>query len=202
MKDWKKYLLGYCLIAVLVLPVQAQILQIGSGTSLENYAASELQRYYYQLSGKLLNIERTASANLKSDFILTTLDNPLVDDWQKKGILKLKEKPGEQGYILQTVKNAGRHTLLIAGTDPCGLLYGVYGLLEDHLGVRFYMSGDILPEKRMRGHLPVINDVRTPQMRIRGFLPWTNFPQSATIYSWNDWRYIIDQAAKMRMNLL
>ena len=78
MKDWKKYLLGYCLIAVLVLPVQAQILQIGSGTSLENYAASELQRYYYQLSGKLLNIERTASANLKSDFILTTLDNPRV----------------------------------------------------------------------------------------------------------------------------
>lgn len=68
MKDWKKYLLGYCLIAVLVLPVQAQILQIGSGTSLENYAASELQRYYYQLSGKLLNIERTASANLKSMF--------------------------------------------------------------------------------------------------------------------------------------
>lgn len=202
MKDWKKYLLGYCLIAVLVLPVQAQILQIGSGTSLENYAASELQRYYYQLSGKLLNIERTASTNLKSDFILTTLDNPLVDDWQKKGILKLKEKPGEQGYILQTVKNAGRRTLLIAGTDPCGLLYGVYGLLEDHLGVRFYMSGDILPEKRMRGHLPVISDVRTPQMRIRGFLPWTNFPQSATIYSWNDWRYVIDQAAKMRMNFI
>lgn len=202
MKDWKKYLLGYCLIAVLVLPVQAQILQISSGTSLENYAASELQRYYYQLSGKLLNIERAASANLKSDFILTTLDNPLVDDWQKKGILKLKEKPGEQGYILQTVKNAGRRTLLIVGTDPCGLLYGVYGLLEDHLGVRFYMSGDILPEKRMRGHLPVISDVRTPQMRIRGFLPWTNFPQSATIYSWNDWRYVIDQAAKMRMNFI
>lgn len=47
MKDWKKYLLGYCLIAVLVLPVQAQILQISSGTSLENYAASELQRFYY-----------------------------------------------------------------------------------------------------------------------------------------------------------
>ena len=94
MKDWKKYLLGYCLIAVLVLPVQAQILQIGSGTSLENYAASELQRYYYQLSGKLLNIERTASTNLKSDFILTTLDNPLVDDWQKKGILKLKREAG------------------------------------------------------------------------------------------------------------
>lgn len=54
----------------------------------------------------------------------------------------------------------------------------------------------------MKGHLPVINDVRTPQMRIRGFLPWTNFPQSATIYSWNDWRYVIDQAAKMRMNFI
>lgn len=43
-----------------------------------------------------------------------------MDDWQKKGILKLKEKPGEQGYILQTVKNAGRRTLLIAGTDLAG----------------------------------------------------------------------------------
>ena len=91
MNDWKKYLLGYCLIADLVLPVRAQILQIGSGTSLENYAASELQRYYYQLSGKLLNIERTASANLKSDFILTTLDNLFIPG-MIGGILLIKRQ--------------------------------------------------------------------------------------------------------------
>jgi len=37
---------------------------------------------------------------------------------------------------------------------------------------------------------------------IRGFLPWTNFPQSATSYSWQDWKFILDQMAKMRMNFL
>jgi len=37
---------------------------------------------------------------------------------------------------------------------------------------------------------------------IRGFIPWTNFPQSATVYSWNDWKFIIDQAARMRMNFI
>lgn len=64
------------------------------------------------------------------------------------------------------------------------------------------MSGDILPQKRLKDPLPVINDMRTPSMHIRGFLPWTNFPQSATIYSWDDWKYIIDQSAKMRMNFI
>ena len=43
---------------------------------------------------------------------------------------------------------------------------------------------------------------KTPAVAVRGFLPWTNFPQSATSYSWQDWRFIIDQMAKMRMNFL
>lgn len=202
MKDWKtKYLLGLCLSVFAMLSARAQIVQLGTTTSMEDYAATELQRYYYQLSGRLLNVEKTTE-NIKSDFILTTLDNPLIEDWRRKGILTIKEMPGAQGYILQTVKNGGRRTLLIAGADSCGVLYGVYGLLEDHLGVRFYMSGDIFPEKKMLARLPIIDDMRTPQMSVRGFLPWTNFPQSATIYSWNDWRYIIDQAAKMRMNFI
>ena len=202
MKSWKtKYLLGLCLSVFVVLSVQAQIIQPGTTTSLEDYAATELQRYYYQLSGRLLNVEKTAEI-VKSNFILTTLDNPLIEDWRRKGILTIEEMPGAQGYILQTVINGDQQTLLIAGADPCGVLYGVYGLLEDHLGVRFYMSGDVFPEKRISTHFPVISDIRTPQMPIRGFLPWTNFPQSATIYSWNDWQYIIDQAAKMRMNFI
>ena len=37
---------------------------------------------------------------------------------------------------------------------------------------------------------------------MRGVLPWTNFPQSATVYSMEDWIFIIDQMARMRMNFL
>lgn len=202
MKYWKEYLLGCFLATLLSLPIPAQIVQKSDVTPLEKYAALELQRYYYQLSGRLLGIQSEEMPDRKSDFILTTLDSPLIGYLKKKGLFTIKETPGPQGYILHTIKNGGCRTLLIAGADPCGLLYGVYGLLEDHLGVRFYMSGDVLPEKKIQRRLPIINETRTPKMYIRGFLPWTNFPQSATIYSWNDWRYIIDQAAKMRMNFI
>lgn len=41
---------------------------------------------------------------------------------------------------------------------------------------------------------------RCPRQKIRGILPWTNFPQSATVYSMQDWKYILEQMARMRLN--
>ena len=48
--------MAYHLLAVLILAmtastIKAQILLVTSGTPVEEYAAAELQRYYYQLSG-------------------------------------------------------------------------------------------------------------------------------------------------------
>ena len=95
----------------------------------------------------------------------------------------------------------GREVLVIAGSDAIGCLYGVYGLLEDYYGLGFYLGGDILPV-RSALRIPSVDQRKRPAVAIRGFLPWTNFPQSATVYSWQDWRFIIDQMAKMRMNFL
>lgn len=197
-----KYLLTWIICLVSALTVGAQITLSPRASSVEQYAASELQRYYYQLSGRLLEIEMGTVPTAKTEFMLTSMDNPLLVDWMKKGKLTIKKTLKEQGYAIKSVKNGNQMLITIVGTDACGLLYGVYGLLEDHLGMRFYMSGDVFPEKKITGKLPRIDDERAPKMAIRGFLPWTNFPQSATIYSWSDWRYIIDQAAKMRMNFI
>jgi hypothetical protein len=93
-------------------------------------------------------------------------------------------------------------TLVIAGSDAVGCLYGVYGLLEDYYGIGFYLGGDVLPDKKTPLTLPDVDERKTPAVAIRGFLPWTNFPQSATSYSWQDWKFILDQMAKMRMNFL
>ena len=191
------------LVAWGVSPCRAQILQLGDTNPLENYAALELQRYYYQLSGHRLPIHRGSDATLHSDFILATLDNPLVKEWIKEEVPLGKEIPGEQGYMICSIEKENRHTVAIIGADSYGMLYGVYGLLEDHFGMRFYLNEDVFPEhKKTIAQLSPIKEVRTPKMQIRGFLPWTNFPQSATIYSWSDWRYIIDQTAKMRMNFI
>lgn len=202
--DWPSLIKLLFILCLFIIPskMDAQIELKNTSTAIEEYAAKELQRYYYQLSGQLLNIEKGKDVLTKAQFVLTTMDSSLIETWIKQGKIKISKTLKEQSYIIKTVDEGNNQVILIAGSDPTGLLYGVYGLLEDHLGMRFYMSGDVFPEDQFSGKLPYIDEEKTPQMAIRGFLPWTNFPQSATIYSWNDWRFIIDQAAKMRMNFI
>ena len=155
--------MAYHLLAILILgmaasAVKAQILLTASATPIEEYAAVELQRYYYQLSGRLLSIDHE-EVRTGNGIVLTRLDHPLVKSWRDKGVLPLKSMPGEQGYVIRTVKEKGRELVVIAGVDANGLLYGVYGLLEDHLGMRFYMNGDVYPDrKEVQTRIPLIQD--------------------------------------------
>src|ERR1039458_1258176 len=182
-----------------------------NASAMEQYAARELQRYLYQLSGAFLAIE-TAKPDGKLSgrvFLLgTRASNPLIAKLAEEGQFVISgSDPGPQGYMLKKVAQASRRpnpteTLVIAGSDAVGCLYGVYGLLEDYYGIGFYLGGDVLPDKKTPLKLPDVDERKKPAVAIRGFLPWTNFPQSATSYSWQDWKFILDQMAKMRMNFL
>jgi hypothetical protein len=195
-----------CLFILVVrfIPAEAQIVSGSSGSAIEEYAAKELRRYMYQLSGKWLEIIPDSLPCNDPEFIVgQPASNRLIAEFEAKGMIRLPDTPaGEQGYILKTLERKGKSCLIIAGQSEIGVLYGVYGLLEDHYHIGFYFSGDVLPDKKQAFTLPVIDEQKVPSMDIRGFLPWTNFPQSATSYSWNDWKYIIDQTAKMRMNFI
>ncbi len=172
--------------------------------AVERYAAAELQRYLYQLSGTLLKIKSDMTDDQRPAVVIGQVQtNSLLRRLVGAGQLKVSENdPGPQGYVLKRLAIDGRPVLAIAGSDAVGCLYGVYGLLEDHYGVGFYLGGDVLPEKSLSLRIPNVDERRRPAVAIRGFLPWTNFPQSATVYSWEDWRFILDQMAKMRMNFL
>jgi hypothetical protein len=183
------------------------VILIGEGAPpMEQYAARELQRYLYQLSGHLPAIERAKpEAALAGPVFLIgrPADHPLLARLAAEGKIKVSPgDPGPQGYVLKIVPAGGSEALAIVGGDEVGCLYGVYGLLEDHYGVGFYLGGDVLPQRKTTLALVKVDERKTPAVAIRGFLPWTNFPQSATSYSWQDWRFIIDQMAKMRMNFL
>ncbi len=181
-----------------------QIIIGQNATDLEKYAAKELQRYMYHLTGNVIKIKND-KAKLKDDTFIIGQNNTnsKVQELVDEGLVAVsKDNPGSQGYILKKVTVDGKDVLVIAGSDAVGCLYGVYGLLDDHYDIGFYFSGDILPEEKKELTLPDIYETKKPAVYIRGFLPWTNFPQSATVYSWDDWRYIIDTAAKMRMNLI
>ncbi len=176
----------------------------GKASPLEHYAAAELQRYLYELSGTLLEIKSQAAGGQRSAFVIGQVQtNPLIRQLVGAGRLKVSAKdPGPQGYVLKKLTDDGRQMLAIAGSDPVGCLYGVYGLLEDYYGVGFYLGGDVLPPKHAPLRVANVDQRELPAVAIRGFLPWTNFPQSATVYSWEDWKFILDQMAKMRMNFL
>ncbi len=182
-----------------------------NASAMEQYAARELQRYLYQVSGTLLPIEAAkpdTELSGKSFLVGTRVSNPLIARLAQDGQIEISAAdPGPQGYVLKKVGQASRlanstETLAIAGSDEVGCLYGVYGLLQDYYGIGFYLGGDVLPDKETSLRLPGVDERKTPAVGIRGFLPWTNFPQSATSYSWQDWKFILDQMAKMRMNLL
>ena len=172
--------------------------------AIEHYAAAELQRYLHQLSGTLLEIRSDETDNGQPAFVVGQVGtNSLLRRLANGGQLEVSEHdPGPQGYVLKRLTVDGRPVLAIAGSDAIGCLYGVYGLLEDHYGVGFYLGGDVLPEQGRSLRIPNVDERKAPAVAIRGFLPWTNFPQSATVYSWEDWRFILDQMAKMRMNFL
>ena len=173
-------------------------------TEMQDYAAKELRKYLYQLSGQDVEIVTAKEGmDLTNAFVVGTLKtNSLVAPVQKQlnslAVTGAEGHEGEQGYVL---KKIGR-TLYIAGTDDEGVLYGVYGLLDDYYGIGFYFSGDVIPEKKISLTMPEVDEAKTPRQYMRGILPWTNFPQSATVYSMEDWMFIIDQMARMRMNFL
>jgi hypothetical protein len=78
--------------------------------------------------------------------------------------LKLDLKAlGNEGYVIRT---AGGH-LVIAGGELRGNLYGVYGLLEDHLGCRWFAPGVSRIPKTPRLAIGPLDDRQVPVLEYR-----------------------------------
>ncbi len=180
----------------------AQIVIGSRASDMEIYAARELQRYLYDRTGEVAAIRRdTAPLNSPAFLIGEAATNRDIARLARDGRLNALDSLGSQGYLLKTLPGKPG-ILVISGGSPTGTLYGVYGLLADFYGVNFSFAGDVMPVKKIPLFLPNVNESVTPRQTVRGVLPWTNFPQSATSYSFRDYKYVIDQMAKMRMNLL
>lgn len=122
------------------------------------YAAEELQGFLLQMTGAELPLLTDDAPQSDSEI--------LVGDSQHLRNLDLSidyASLGTEGYILRT-HNA---TLIITGGQPRGTLYGVYGLLEEHLGCRWFTPEvSVIPEAATLAILP-INEVRVPVLEYR-----------------------------------
>jgi len=93
-------------------------------------------------------------------------------------------------------------TIIIAGSDPAGVLYGVYGLLEDHYGVGFYLGGDVLPEQKQPLMPAPLDESKTPAVPSAVFFPGLIFRNRQLLIPGRIGKFIIDQMARMRLNFL
>ncbi|HNT36560.1 MAG TPA: alpha-glucuronidase family glycosyl hydrolase, partial [bacterium] len=95
----------------------------------ELHAARELQDFVAQMSGAQMPILTDAYPLPEKAVVLgeNRWSQTLVPDLNVKELAK-------EGYIQKTV---GEH-LVITGGKPRGTLFGVYGILEDHLGCRWF----------------------------------------------------------------
>lgn len=173
---------------------------------LERLAAAEVQRYLYHLTGDKLEIRTDAEIDEDSAAPMVTVGqrdtNAVIADMADDGLLPGEDdSPGPEGYVIRTVTYGGADAIAVMGTDDNGTLYGSYELLERY-GARFYIGRDVLPEHREPFAVKQLDITEKPAVARRGLLPWHDFLNGPSGYSYEDFESYINQLAKMKMNTL
>jgi len=122
------------------------------------YGAEELQAFLLEISGAKLPIVSDHQPPTECEIVLG-------DNARRKAVAADVDfaRLGHEGYVLRTV---GKR-LVIAGGALRGNLYGVYGLLEDHFGCRWFAPGVSRIPKQARLVLPEVNETKIPVLEYR-----------------------------------
>ena len=137
----------------------------------EEFAAEELVSHLEKMSGVHIRIRRDPDPLPRRAILLgfsrhlKTLDL----DFDRVSL-------GKEGYILHTAGDR----LVIAGGRPRGTLYGVYALLEDQLGCRWFAPDTTFVPKRESVELPRLNITGKPAFEYRE-------PRMYSGHIWSSW---------------
>lgn len=123
-----------------------------------SYAGQELQHWLEEMTGVQLSIVSDAQPPAGHEIILG-------ENTRLKGLGVEVDLAalGNEGYVLKTV---GPH-LVIVGGKLRGTLYGVYGLLEDHLGCRWFTPQVSRIPRVSRLVVPSLNETKVPVLEYR-----------------------------------
>jgi hypothetical protein len=122
------------------------------------YAAAELQKYLQQMSGAKLAIVSDGQPAGAKEIVLGENAH-----FRALGTKIDVAALGKEGYVLRTVGD----NLVILGGAQRGNLYGVYGLLEDHLGCRWFAPDVSRIPKIPRLAIGTIDDRQIPVLEYR-----------------------------------
>jgi hypothetical protein len=163
-------------------------------STVEKFAADELQKYIEQVSGARLPIkisdgpERTPGIYIGQSSA-RYLDTKITDAY-----------PGLDGFVMKTIGN----DIVLAGGEERGTLYAVYELLEA-IGCRWYAPGfafygdagsEFVPKLRDI-HLPNLDTVEHPSYKFR-----KKYVEEGWTHIVANLKQMIDWMAKARLNVL
>jgi Malectin domain len=208
-------------------PAGPAIVSPAGASWLETVAAHEVRRYIYLRTGLLLPIQ-TAVATLPANpclIVVARKDRDILNDVRTDPVFKgALTALGPESFALRTVESDRRQVALIVGGDDIGTLYAAYRFAE-HLGVRFYLHGDVIPDRapevasavsRRKGAaqlrpaasvnpaewLPVLDEECRPLFALRGIQPFHDFPEGPDWWDRDDYLAIIGQLPKLGMNFI
>jgi hypothetical protein len=208
---------------------QVAIVTARNPSFMETVAAREIRRYVYLRTGQWVPIlEAQDNLPVPTAVVVAQKDRPIVQalwagpaDVPDNSSSVLANLRGQE-YLLQTLRPRGHSVVLVAGGDALGTLYGAYRLVE-HLGVRFYLHGDVVPDERLalpptstttqKGaerlqkfaapppwSLPPLQELGKPLFALRGIQPFHDFPEGPDWWNRDDYLAILSQLPKLRMN--
>jgi hypothetical protein len=171
----------------------------------EKLAGKEIRRYLYLRTGKLLPLVTdlpNPSASPDGLIVVGGKDRPMMQHLLSDAQLETEVAAlAPNQYTLKTEEYAGRPALLVIGGDDVGTLYGAYRLAE-HLGVRFYLHGDVIPDLQIPLELPVVNETQKPLFDHRGIQPFHDFPEGPDWWNRDTYKAILAQLPKMGLNFI
>jgi len=167
----------------------------------EQLAAKELRRYIYLRTDELPEIREVSKLpddDQKAIIVATAEDLKNLE--ANLGVTDSLGKLKNDGFYLRSL-NSSR--LLIAGKKAIGTLYGAYHFIEHSLGVGFYLHGDALPDEKLQQiTLSGFDKIHNPLFRTRGILPFHDFPEGPDWWSVEQYKAILAQLTKMKMNFV
>ena len=155
----------------------------------ERLAAYEVQRYVYLRTGKLLKVRRGSG----------TGDRIVVSCKDRSFCGEIGQDLAPQQFTLRTSRTKAGNLWWIVGGDAVGALYGTYRFAEK-LGVRFGIDEDILPQERLDGGMPEIEETGKPRFALRGLQPFHDFSVGPDWWNLQDYKNVLSQMVKLRMN--
>lgn len=131
----------------------------------ERHAAQELQRYLEKMTGVQLPIMTDSEPRTPHEVVLGESAIPANERASYSPSI-----PHNDGFLLRT---AGTR-LVIAGGRPRGTLYGVYALLEEKLGTRWFTPSVEFVPRLDRIAISDLNETQVPPLDYREVF-WSEF---------------------------